>query len=54
MSYLIVDQAEEDCEISPDPFLEAGVSIPPTLPYQDNGDVSEMTRKFSTQKDEPE
>lgn len=54
VSYLIVDQAEEDCEISPDPFLEAGVSIPPTLPYQDNGDVSEMTRKFSTQKDEPE
>ena len=35
VSYLIVDQAEEDCEVVQDPFLEAGSTIPSDLPYQD-------------------
>ena len=35
VSYLIVDQAEEDCEMVQDPFLEAGIAIPSELPYQD-------------------
>ena len=35
VSYLIVDQAEEDCEVVQDPFLEAGITIPSDLPYQD-------------------
>ena len=34
-SYFIVDQAEEDCEVVQDPFLEAGITIPSDLPYQD-------------------
>ena len=38
MSYLIVDQAEEDCEVVQDPFLEAGIAIPADLPYQDKPD----------------
>ena len=32
---MIVDQAEEDCEVVQDPFLEAGITIPSDLPYQD-------------------
>ena len=32
---MIVDQAEEDCEVVQDPFLEAGITIPTDLPYQD-------------------
>ena len=35
VSYFIVDQAEEDCEVVQDPFLEAGSTIPSDLPYQD-------------------
>ena len=30
---MIVDEAEEDLELVQDPFLEAGISIPPELPY---------------------
>ena len=32
---MIFDQAEEDCEVVQDPFLEAGITIPSHLPYQD-------------------
>eukprot|EP00094_Tigriopus_californicus_P009661 TCALIF_09314-PA protein Name:"Similar to Best3 Bestrophin-3 (Mus musculus)" AED:0.15 eAED:0.16 QI:0/0.2/0/1/0.6/0.5/6/0/983 len=35
VSYIIVDEAEEDLEILEDPFSEAGISIPPDLPYKD-------------------
>lgn len=35
VSYLIVDEAEEDLDILEDPFAEAGISIPPDLPYKD-------------------
>ena len=34
VSYLIVDQADNDLEMANDPFLEAGISIPDELPYQ--------------------
>ena len=34
MSYLIVDEADEDLEMAGDPFLEAGIDIPSDLPYQ--------------------
>ena len=34
MSYLIVDEADEDLEMSPDPFLEAGIDIPSDLPQR--------------------
>lgn len=34
---MIVDQAEEDVEMSQDPFLEAGVTKPPTMVNQENG-----------------
>ena len=33
---MIVDQAEEDVEMSEDPFLEAGVTKPPTMANQEN------------------
>ena len=38
VSYLIVDQAEDDCEVVQDPFLEAGIAIPSDLPYQEKPD----------------
>ena len=31
-SYLIVDEAEEELEMCPDPFLEAGITVPQDLP----------------------
>ena len=34
VSYLIVDEADEELEMAEDPFLEAGIDIPPELPYQ--------------------
>lgn len=34
VSYLIVDLADADMELANDPFLEAGISIPEELPYQ--------------------
>ena len=38
MSYLIVDEADEDLEMAGDPFLEAGMDIPSDLPYQGTPD----------------
>ena len=35
VSYMIVDDADCDFEMSEDPFLEAGITAPPILPYQD-------------------
>lgn len=35
VSYLIVDQAEEDADLVSDPFLAAGIIIPSDLPYQE-------------------
>ena len=32
---MIVDQAEEDADLVSDPFLAAGIIIPPDLPYQE-------------------
>ena len=34
VSYLIIDQAEEDAEVVVDPFLDAGITVPTDLPYQ--------------------
>ena len=34
VSYLIVDEADEDLEMAGDPFLDAGIDIPADLPYQ--------------------
>ena len=35
VSYLIVDEADQDMDMGNDPFLEAGIVIPDELPYQD-------------------
>ena len=32
---MIVDEADRDIELSPDPFKEAGISIPEQLPYSE-------------------
>ena len=36
-----MDQAEEDVEMSQDPFLEAGILIPETMPYQPKDEVKQ-------------
>jgi len=33
VSYLIVDEADNDMDMEKDPFLEAGISVPDELPY---------------------
>ena len=33
VSYLIVDDADNDMDMGTDPFLEAGISVPDELPY---------------------
>lgn len=48
MSYLIVDEAEEDLEMSEDPFLEAGIDIPQDLPYQKHNNDPETVSLAST------
>lgn len=44
VSYLIVDQAEADVEMSQDPFLEAGISIPQELPHGDHATGPSISR----------
>ena len=34
---MIVDEADRDIEMVPDPFLEAGINIPEELPYKLEG-----------------
>ena len=48
---MIVDQAEEDVEMSQDPFLEAGISIPETIPYQPKTEVKQDTDTLRDLKD---
>jgi hypothetical protein len=44
VSYMIVDDADVEIEMSEDPFLEAGITAPPILPYQDEHQLGESTR----------
>ena len=48
---MIVDQAEEDVEMSQDPFLEAGISIPETIPYQPKTEVKQNNDSLRDLKD---
>ena len=48
---MIVDQAEEDVEMSQDPFLEAGISIPESMPYQPKDVVKQNVEKAKDSKD---
>ena len=43
---MIVDQAEEDVEMVQDPFLEAGVSIPLDMRYQEAETPAENREKI--------
>ena len=47
---MIVDQAEEDFEMAQDPFLEAGVSIPPEMPYQDKVPQNEKKQNLNSSR----
>ena len=41
---MIVDDADIEIEMAEDPFLEAGITAPPTLPYQDENQLGESAR----------
>jgi hypothetical protein len=41
---MIVDDADVEIEMSEDPFLEAGITAPPILPYQDEHQLGESAR----------
>ncbi len=45
VSYMIVDDAEMQLEMAPDPFLEAGIAVPSELPYQESNQRDESSRK---------
>ena len=42
---MIVDEADMEMEMATDPFIEAGIEVPPTLPYQDSYQKEESTKK---------
>ena len=42
---MIVDEADVEMEMATDPFIEAGIEVPPTLPYQDSYQKEESTKK---------
>ena len=44
---MIVDEADRDIELSPDPFKEAGISIPEQLPYSEEANKSAISRQIS-------
>ena len=50
VSYLIVDLADTDMEMANDPFLEAGISIPEELPYQNLPSRSSSVRSIINKK----
>ena len=50
VSYLIVDLADTDMEMANDPFLEAGISIPEELPYQNLPSRSSSIRSIISKK----
>ena len=41
---MIVDEADVEMEMATDPFIEAGIEVPPTLPYQDSYQKEESTK----------
>uniref|UniRef100_A0A0K2SXU1 Bestrophin homolog n=1 Tax=Lepeophtheirus salmonis TaxID=72036 RepID=A0A0K2SXU1_LEPSM len=54
VSYLIVDVADNDFEMAKDPFLEAGIDIPPMPPHipTPTGSLKRSVKKFSNNEDE--
>ena len=41
---MIVDDADMEMEMAKDPFLEAGIAIPPELPYKDEKQRDQSAR----------
>ena len=44
---MIVDEADMEMEMATDPFIEAGIEVPATLPYQDGYQKEESTKKVT-------
>ena len=41
---MIVDEADMEIELTQDPFLEAGIDVPPQLPYTKGDKMDEASR----------
>ena len=50
---MIVDEADLEIEMAIDPFIEAGIEVPPNLPYQENKKTEESYKKVLGEEDEP-
>lgn len=44
VSYMIVDEADMEIELTEDPFLEAGIDVPSQLPYTKGDKMDEASR----------
>ena len=42
---MIVDDADMEMEMANDPFIEAGIEVPPNLPYQDSTQQEDSYKK---------
>ena len=49
---MIVDDAEVEIELATDPFIEAGIEVPPNLPYQENKKTEESYKKVLGEDEE--
>ena len=49
---MIVDEADMEMEMANDPFIEAGIEVPPNLPYQDSTQQEDSYKKVV--REEPE
>ena len=52
VSYMIVDQADMQVTASTDPFLEAGIAIPHELPYKDDNQRDDASKRTAASSDE--
>ena len=49
---MIVDEADLEIEMAIDPFIEAGIEVPPNLPYQENKKTEESYKKVLGDEEE--
>ena len=45
VSRMIVDEADMEMEMAPDPFIEAGIEVPANLPYQASNQQEDSYKK---------
>lgn len=53
VSYMIVDNADREIDMSTDPFTEAGIEVPANLPYMDEAQQEESYRRVVAAEETP-